>query len=522
MNTTRSLLVWLFLASTALAGGYEPLALKPKLWLAPRIAAECTGTLIDKLPDLSGHGRHATPDDPGNRPTLETVNGVPMAMYVGKRLDVASADWGRKFTMMCVVRPSGNLGSYIRIMEIGGWNVHSCYSVSNDSNPYRWWFEVKSSGMPGSVGAGFQNVNETMVLTFRFNGTNRTMRQNGDTYLSAAATTPTTTTCSARIGQAINGGYGFYGHIGDCIYWDRDLSDAECERVEGYLSDAYGICLRPRLAKLWMPAFQSNSDETLRLYGSNDGLNFGRIEATYAPTLGTMRDPSIVRRGSKLLLGHTLGAFNVPTTKFGIAECSEPSGLDKYHFTTVANVDCSSVVGCNQVWGAIWFVDPTNDSEHVITAISTNGNSGPFKHYELHPTNTERTEWSEPQLITGPGLPTNAIAAKIWHENGVYYLICKDENTARTVLCVSQKPLEGYVRVKTANWPLNWQVEGLYPVWFNGKRRLYGDDYMSQLGGPGSVFTEASSSNLETATFSAASVCRSPSIMRGGVVMERP
>lgn len=209
------------------------------------------------------------------------------------------------------------------------------------------------------------------------------------------------------------------------------------------------------------------SDQSLHLWSSVDGIRFEHISKVYTPTTGILRDPSIIKyHGVYYIAYSTSWASNY----FGIAK-----SVDLIHWTFVTHVYVSSTF--SRAWAPELFVDD-DDSVHAFISCDADDGVDYFKLCEMHPTNSDWTTWSTEVVITGD-MVNNAIDAFMFKENGKYYLFYKNGVTTDINYAVSTTLLSGYVTAPSSSWSA-WgtDIEGACCIKLpNGKYRVYFDSY---------------------------------------------
>ncbi len=186
-------------------------------------------------------------------------------------------------------------------------------------------------------------------------------------------------------------------------------------------------------------------DNYLYAFSSIDGVNWtrsGTADGTGSILPGsTYRDPSVIRRGSTWRIVATgEGAGQA----FGLLSSTDfATG-----WTRVSPVSTASAKP-TATWAPHWFVDPVDDSVHVLVSLQV---SGTRTLYELHPTNEAMTSWSDPVAVGGTGFAGNNIDPDLTYWDGTYYLLYKDDDEGRLCLATSSSPFTGYTTAGTGDW----------------------------------------------------------------------
>lgn len=299
--------------------------------------------------------------------------------------------------------------------------------------------------------------------------------------------------------------WAIYNGVADITISDRRLSfySAGLGLTEAQASDYTGFVnllmddLHASPYQIVGPYFAAlfyNPDQTLRLVQSLDGVTCTKLPCSRYPADVPVRDPSLLIEDDFWWIVHTTAAF-VAGTSFALCKAVAKSG----NFVEVANPSLSSISGVQSPWGPKWYRSPI-DGPHVIICASATLNSGPFKMYEMHPTNAARTTWSDPVEITGTGLPTNIIDAFLFEklsDPGAYYILCKDEDSKYLVLLRSAiGPFSGYTVFEDAAAHDSGQYrEGCSVVNTSGLNWLeYADFYQDDTG----MHVRASSDDMAT------------------------
>lgn len=173
------------------------------------------------------------------------------------------------------------------------------------------------------------------------------------------------------------------------------------------------------LAASWV----SDTDQRLYILRSDDAHTFTGDYAVYdPPDDDVVRDPSIMYDDATgyWWVAYTAGHWSVAADYIGLARSP-----DTIHWESVTRIDTSSVAQGNpRSWAPEWVED--DDGWHVIAGLSSNGGSG-LEMYELHPTNSEFTAWSQPEKLTG--LQNNVVDGMVTLIDEVYHLWYTDRTT---------------------------------------------------------------------------------------------
>jgi hypothetical protein len=192
-------------------------------------------------------------------------------------------------------------------------------------------------------------------------------------------------------------------------------------------------------------AFANASPEKAYTFASFDGLAWTQFGSSPAVP-DTLRDPALIHYDGKWWLAATAGGGTNATAYFYLY-----SSADLLTWSAVANISTSGP-GTTATWAPSWFVDPSDDSIHIIVALATGGSTHAL--YELHPTNRAMTTWSTPVLIGGTGFPSDYIDGSVTKVGATYYLWFKDNIAGNEWIDVftSSSLTTGYTALHTGDW----------------------------------------------------------------------
>lgn len=223
---------------------------------------------------------------------------------------------------------------------------------------------------------------------------------------------------------------------------------------------------------------------------SPDGLIWTPARGSYLYVAATgLRDPSIVHYAGRFWIAYT--AANGPAdteTAFGIAQ-----SLDLVNWNLVTSPN-PGVSGENRVWAPEWFVD-SDGSIHILMAVSADGGTT-FGIYELHPTNSDLTAWSNGTLLTwSSGTPSDPIDPFVVKIGSTYHLFYSHGSSTQYVEYSTASALTGpYTVVGSGNWA-GWSsgLEGESLVQVNASTwRIYLD------AGTGTMYYSESTNNFSS------------------------
>jgi phage gp36-like protein len=219
---------------------------------------------VEKWEDLSGHGNHVLQNTPFQQPMLQSAG---LGNQAAVRFDgVDDGLWGVE--TMNIARPSTVFVVYEGLSE-GGY-------VLQNSAGGEWW--VRSDGFysDGWVRQASPAYNQEVVAVMTNSPTGTTVHVNGSDW-----TEDSTLTTPAPGRLALGGGNGrnydpFNCLVAEVIVYDRALSDAERQEVEGYLTSRYALT-EPRAA--------------LPVASAASGTYFGAVDTT----LSTSTSGAVIR-----------------------------------------------------------------------------------------------------------------------------------------------------------------------------------------------------------------------------------
>lgn len=284
------------------------------------------------------------------------------------------------------------------------------------------------------------------------------------------------------------------------VLWTQGsgLTSDEAPVLSQLVSDLTGVwfcnptpAACPYVGPYLFPSFKGNgADEVLQLLHSQDGQTWLQLSVSYTPSTGTVRDPSLFYSSATAtwFLAHTNKGtsggsspnFFLDGDSVSIARCTN---IHQRIFEPVTTITFS---GAKRAWGAFPFTDPNTGTTHLLVAVSTTNDAGPFTVYETHPTSADCSTWSTPVAVTG--LPSMYDARWFYPGDGYYYIYGADEDEAaahNTSGCVyrSSTILGTYSVHKTpaqCNWGANY--EGFTIINDGGTWKIWGDSYLTGSG----------------------------------------
>lgn len=224
----------------------------------------------------------------------------------------------------------------------------------------------------------------------------------------------------------------------------------------------------------WILSSFDGSSSGLRIFVSPDASNWELLPDLRYPW--PVRDPSIIRYQGKWLLAHT-GATGLGKVLDSYRGFWVTSSHDLASWAMPHTIDLKpQIQGVTQVWAPEWFVDPLDDSLHLLFSATTQGTTG-FKLYEKHPTDGPLSPWSEARelVITGE---INSIDPFVVCKDGIYYLWYKSQSTMFIQVASSPTLYGPYTNVRVGDWA-GWGVHQEAPcvVKLLDRWRVFGDNY---------------------------------------------
>jgi hypothetical protein len=203
----------------------------------------------------------------------------------------------------------------------------------------------------------------------------------------------------------------------------------------------------------------NNADRKPYLMFSTDGARFHTIAGPL--TMGD-RDPSLTFWEGTYWMAATRP--NASST-FDVWSAMDPTRAENWTETVV---DVSAIGTVYHTWAPEWFIDPSEAEGsrrlHLFFSATTwNRLSGPFRLYEMHPTDARMHAWSTPVEVTGTALPVDQIdpfmvyAPDIGTPGKPYKLWYKENNGGGIEYMESASLTSGYSVVERGNWA-GWNV----------------------------------------------------------------
>lgn len=241
----------------------NPISSGLQLWFKADALELPSDSPVGTWTDSSGNGRVAQQPDPTKQPTYRTegVNGQPYVRFNGSdqfmELTFSPFFNSEEFAIFTVAKHSATGGDLPILSSIegttGGGDAAGyslIYDASNEDAQANWR-EGSTDDNVVSAGGTIKNT-DAFILTYTMEDTSEPADAQSDTaklfingdekssQSSGVDYVPNTAT-NLKIGE-MNGDF-FQGDIYEIIVYNRALTTAEREEVEGYLSSKYGINL---------------------------------------------------------------------------------------------------------------------------------------------------------------------------------------------------------------------------------------------------------------------------------------
>jgi hypothetical protein len=226
--------------------GFNPRSLSPALWVND------TGSDPSVWTDISGNGRNAVQATGANQPSIVTnvINGRQVRRFDGTTTRLIPPDFNLdNSTIFSVVIPNSptpsTAGAIFAIGANTGYSRDILCFISNAS--FITYFNISRSDGTTFPTSSISTTNLTaQITTGKFTGTNLVTYVNNGTRNNVATTISGSTQNKPAIGvNPENGTFQYYyrGDIAELIVYPSSLSDANCLRVEKYLSNKYNIAI---------------------------------------------------------------------------------------------------------------------------------------------------------------------------------------------------------------------------------------------------------------------------------------
>jgi hypothetical protein len=198
----------------------------------------------------------------------------------------------------------------------------------------------------------------------------------------------------------------------------------------------------------------NNGDLKPYLMSSTDGADFRAIAG---PLTSGDRDPSLTFWDGKYWMAATRPSSEAT---FDLLYATDPTDAGNWTHTVV---DVGGIGAVHHTWAPEWFLDPTEagyGQVHLFFAATVADSiAGPFRLYEIHPTNRGMSAWSNPVEVVGASLPANQIdpfmvyAPEIGTPGKPYKLWYKNDDGGGFIEYMESASLtSGYSVVESGNW----------------------------------------------------------------------
>jgi hypothetical protein len=226
--------------------GFNPLSLAPALWLND------TGSDPSVWTDLSGNGRNAVQATGANQPSIVTgaLNGRQVRRFDGTDDRLIPPDFSLdNHTIFSVVKPD--------LVDPTTASTIFCIGATSASarDAMNYFSRTGSSTIfstQRSTGVGFPTTSSSatnlsfQITTGKYTGTELIGYINNGLRNSVAANNTGSSENKPSVGATIQlAGTSFFlkGDLAELIVYPSSLSDANCLRVEKYLSNKYSIAI---------------------------------------------------------------------------------------------------------------------------------------------------------------------------------------------------------------------------------------------------------------------------------------
>lgn len=209
------------------------------------------GSTISTLPDLSGNAPSIAPI--GGSITLQAngLNGLPVYNFgTSRAMSEPTFTWNSSFTQFVVVQ--GSLGYWIAANLVPANNTYYNYSYAgNWALYYDAVMQVSDSVIPNAVNRSvfeYASGGKTSWVIFcighRSGDSNLTNYTVNGTVLSSTTNVASSVTNVGKLMLNGNGANSFdTSKVAEFIHYNRSLSQAERQQVEGYLAQKWNIAL---------------------------------------------------------------------------------------------------------------------------------------------------------------------------------------------------------------------------------------------------------------------------------------
>lgn len=222
-------------------------------WYKSNAGVTTVSNAVSQWNDQSGGGRNVTQSTSSYRPLYVTnvINGYPVVRFQGTDDVLKTASGVRPFdgttkfsTFGCYRHNASTLyNSYQRVWWEGSTSNINGYGlyINNATTP-----QIKASWGSTSSNALLTDPNTMTVgkwyaVSTIYNQTNHRMWVNGSYVGSAAKTNSNINTGVLNIGNYSTNNQGFNGDMTELIIYNRDVTDAERQQIEAYLSAKYFV-----------------------------------------------------------------------------------------------------------------------------------------------------------------------------------------------------------------------------------------------------------------------------------------
>jgi len=208
------------------------------LWLRADSLTNLDGVKVSSWTDSSGSGNTTTQGTGANQPTFHTnrINLMPAVTFDGSATRMAtpsflSSAYDKAFTFIQV---ANKVGTSLRVTSAAGGTQWFSGREPNSGYYYQPFGGTIISSPP------FDNT-QPCIETFRYDGTNVTLRINGVTVQTSPQSGNLGLSGALTIGDLAAGGFTWDGDIGDMLVFNASLSDGDATLVERYEAGKYNL-----------------------------------------------------------------------------------------------------------------------------------------------------------------------------------------------------------------------------------------------------------------------------------------
>jgi hypothetical protein len=233
-------------------------------WLdsADSVYVTTTGSAITQWLDRSNNGRSVIPIDSANKPiyTTNVQNGLPSILIDSSGFSGSLTNTGNTLSVFIVMRYNSGNTDGRRLLSLANNGVNDFDSSSNLAIAYKDGSGTSILRNSTSIISHTPVTNAFYIINAVFTGTQGIYRANGSSLPTIVSSSGNFNYSNYFVGYGSNGTQGIKGYISEVVVYNKALTDAEREDVEGYLSVKWGLTsqlpnLHPyRSASITIPA----------------------------------------------------------------------------------------------------------------------------------------------------------------------------------------------------------------------------------------------------------------------------